>query len=212
MHPIVAQISPTSQYGALVAGIMAVLWLLIICFLHLIKPQLNPSTRMISEYAMKPKGWIMQTAFFCMAASCFSLALAIWPLFSHVGPILLAIVGLGFSGAGAFVTDPLSTTRGSQTRGGILHNIFSLIAVLLFPITATVLGISISANGIWAGAHIWPSILSMLTWVGTMGFIASGIYSAKHPSRPVAGYFQRFMALTFAVYLIAIAVYIFWSF
>lgn len=205
---MITQISATSQCEAFVAGVMAVLWLLIIGALHLVKPQLKPSAHTISEYAIKPKGWIMQTAFFCIASSCLSLALAIWAHVSNIGSVLFTIEGLAFVGAGIFVTDPISATRGTETRSGILHNAFSLIVIVLFPVAATVVGVSLGNNAAWASVHGWLPAFYLLTWVGLVGFIGSGRYSAKHPTKPVIGYFQRFMVLTFAVYLIVIAVWI----
>jgi hypothetical protein len=85
---------------ALLSTIATVLWLGIIVLLHFIKPELDPRTRMISEYAREPRGWIMQLAFFCMAASCWVLAAATWALQPIVGPVLLAACGVGLAGAG----------------------------------------------------------------------------------------------------------------
>jgi hypothetical protein len=75
----------------LVSAIAAVLWLSTIGLLRVIKPELDPRTRMISEYACGAWGWIMQLAFFCMAVSCWALAAAIWTLQSALGPTLLVV-------------------------------------------------------------------------------------------------------------------------
>lgn len=210
MNPftLIAQVSAASRYEAVVAGVTAALWLVIIASLHIIKPQLKPAVHMISEYAMRPKGWIMRTAFWCIAASCFSLALATWPYIIYAGPVLLVIDGLAFAGAGIFVTDPLSVTRMDKTRSGNLHNIFSFIVIPSFPVMAAVVGISMSGNVIWASVQAWFPVFYLLTWAGFISFMGSAVYSARHPGAPVFGYFQRFMVLTYAVYLIAIAVLI----
>lgn len=209
LSALIAQVSSASRYEALVAGVMAALFLVIVASLHFIKPQLKPSVHMISEYAMRPKGWIMRTAFFCIAVSCFSLALAIWPYITYIGSILLVIDGLAFAGAGAFVTDPLSAAMMDKTQSGNLHNIFSFIVIPSFPVMATVVGISMSGNGMWAPVQVWLPVLYSLTWVGFIGFLGSAVYSARHPSTPVFGYFQRFMVLAYAGYLITIALLIF---
>ncbi len=200
-----ATISAVTQIEAWIAVVMAVSWLVTIALLHVIKPEMQPSARMLSEYAIKPKGWIMQGAFFCIALSCIALAAAAWPYLAHVGLILLVIDGLAFVGAGVFVTDPVSRTRRVSTQSGILHNIFSLIVIPLFPVAATVVGISISKSDIWAWIHPWLPVLSVLTWVGFVGFLScSAVYSALRRVAPV-GYYQRFMVLTYAVWLIVVA-------
>ncbi len=130
----------------LTAAGAAGLWLIIILLLHFIKPELDPRTRMISEYARGPHGWIMQFAFFCMALSCGALAAAIWALPLSVGPALLTICGVGFVGAGVFVTDPVSLAQKAQTRSGALHVLFAFVVIMIFPIMATVVDIGVAVK------------------------------------------------------------------
>ncbi len=205
---LATQITTISRQEALAAGIMAALWLVIIGLLHIIKPELKPSVNMISEYARKPKGWIMQVAFFCMAISCFIQSLAMWPYVSHVGLALLVIIGLGFVGAGAFVTDPL-VKQGAATISGTLHNIFSFIAIPLFPIMATIISISMVHNSIWGSDRGWLPTLSVLTWVGFVGFMGSPLYAMLTGKRAPTGYLQRVMVLTYTIWLIVAAIVIF---
>ena len=129
----------TSLYPLeLISAAAAALWLIIILLLHFTKPELDPRTRMISEYAREPHGWIMQLAFFCMALSCGALAVAMWALPLLLGSALLTICSVGFAGAGIFVTDPVSLAQRTQTRSGALHVLFAFIVIVIFPIMATV--------------------------------------------------------------------------
>jgi hypothetical protein len=82
---------PTAHALALVSSLAAALWLGVIVLLHLIKPELDPRFRMVSEYARAPRGWIMQFAFFCVAVSCWALAVATWPLLPLAGPGLVEL-------------------------------------------------------------------------------------------------------------------------
>lgn len=200
---ILATITTGQHTEALIAEILAALWLVILVLLHFIKPALKPSVHMMSEYAIKPQGWIMQMAFFCISASCFAAVLATWSHLPHFGLVLLAIDGIGFAGAGTFVTDAPSSPKGTATtKGGTLHSVFSIIVISLFPITATVVSLNISSSPIWASVHTWLPVLSLLTWAGFIGFIGcSAIYSAKRKVAPV-GYYQRFMVLTYTAWLI----------
>jgi Protein of unknown function (DUF998) len=186
---------------ALLSSMAAALWLGIIVVLHFTRPGLDPRTHMISEYAREPGGWIMRLAFFSVALSCGALAAATWAHLASLGLALLAVCGVGFAGAGAFVTDPVLPTQGTQTRSGGLHVLFAFIVITLFPIMATVVGFAL-ASSVWVPIQFWPAALSALTWAGLIGFMGAALYSAKHTETPL-GYFQRFMVLTYSVWLMA---------
>jgi hypothetical protein len=200
MQPVTA----ASQVEALAAGIAAALWLAMIVLVHFIKPELKPSGHMLSEYARKPKGWMMQVAFFCVAISCLALALAAGPYLSTAGLILLVVVGLGFAGAGAFVTDPLEK-KGPATKSGAMHNLFSFIVIPVFPVMATVVSISLAHNAGSAPLRAWLSALSVLTWAGFVSFLGSPVVALlTHKHMPV-GYTQRFMVFTYTLWLIVVS-------
>lgn len=160
---------------------------------------------MVNEYARQPGGWMMQVAFLCMAVSCWALAALTSSLLRPLGPALLAVCGVGFAGAGAFVTDPILLTDRMQTRSGTLHVLFALIVILLFPVMATIVDTGLAARTAGNPFHSWLTVLSVLTWAGLLGFMASTFYSGRRPATSV-GYFQRIMILAYAVWLVAIAV------
>jgi Protein of unknown function (DUF998) len=189
---------------SLLSGLAAFMWLAIIVVLHFIKPALDPRTRMMSEYAREPKGWIMQVAFYCMAAGCLAFAFSAWTLLPHLGLTLLAICGVSFAGAGVFVTDPVFITKGASTPSGVLHVVFAFIVTMLFPVAATIVGIAMTANAAWIPVHAWLPILSTLTWAGLLGFVVAAALEIKRKQTPV-GYAQRFMALTYTVWLLVAA-------
>jgi Protein of unknown function (DUF998) len=184
---------------AFVSTTAAILWLGIIVVLHLIKPELDPRTRMISEYAREPHGWIMQLAFFSMAASCWALAAAIWTLQSIVGPTLLGICGVGFAGAGVFITDPVSPTEKVRTRSGALHVMFAFGVMLVFPVAATLISAHMADSSVGAITRPWLLAFSMLAWVGLFSFVGAVLRSSRQPV-PV-GYFERFLVVTYTAWL-----------
>lgn len=199
-----------SRYEALVAFIVTALWLLLIASLHFIKSELKPSTSLVSEYAIKPKGWIMQVAFFCMGVGCFAFVLAAWPYINKVGLILLAIVSLSFTGAGIFVTDPVFIGEGGQTRNGKLHVLFAFIVIFLFPIMSTVIDITLGKSTIWSSIHDWLPALSLLVWSGFIVFIAVSGYKVSDAQSPV-GYAERFLVIVFSTWLLAVSLPIFYQ-
>jgi hypothetical protein len=188
----------------LMAAGAASLWLIIILLLHFIKPELDPRTRMISEYARGPHGWIMQFAFFCMALSCGALAAALWALPLSIGATLLAICSVGFAGAGVFVTDPVSLAQKAQTRSGALHVLFAFVVIVIFPVMATVVDMGTADKVASVPARHWLPALSALPWSGFLIFLSAALISGRRPRTPL-GYFERFLVLAYSLWLVAIA-------
>ena len=189
---------------AIVSCVAASLWLGLIMLLHVIKPELDPKTRMVSEYARGPAGWLMQLAFWCMGIGCWAFAIATWTSLPPLGLALLLICGLGFAGAGVFVTDPVSLAEPSQTRSGQAHVLFAFATMLLFPIMATVVvsGLAGSPTGLAIGPWLW--VLAGLTWIGFISFVAAALHLGRGGRAPL-GWFERFLVLTYSAWLIAIA-------
>ena len=157
---------------------------------------------MVSEYARGPAGWVVQLAFLSVAVSCWALAAAVGTSLSPGAPVLLSICGLGFAGAGVFVTDPVSLTEPSQTRSGAAHVLFAFATILLFPITATIVDMGLSAHAVGPATRIWLYGLTGLTWFGFVSFFGAALYSTRRAGTPL-GYFERVLILTYSGWLIA---------
>jgi hypothetical protein len=188
----------------LVSAVAAVLWLGIIGLLHFIKPELDPRTRMISEYACGSNGWTMQFAFYCMAVSCWTLAAATWTLHPVLGSALLIVCGFGFAGAGIFVTDPVLPTERAQTLSGALHIVFAFAVMLIFPVMATCVSWSVSERAVGAVPRAWLLALAASTWGSLLSFIAATVSSLRSPGASV-GYFERILVVTYTAWLTAAA-------
>jgi hypothetical protein len=188
----------------LVSAVAAMMWLAIIVLLHFIKPELDPRTHMISECACGASGWIMQLAFICMAVSCWTLAAAAWTLQPPLGPALLIACGVGFVGAGIFVTDPVLPTEKTQTLSGTLHIVFAFAVMLIFPVMAISVSWSVGEQAIGHITRVWLLILAALTWGSLLGFVAVAVRSIKTPGTSI-GYFERILVVTFTVWLTAAA-------
>jgi ABC-type uncharacterized transport system permease subunit len=92
----------------------------LLILLHFLKPELDPSWRMISEYEIGRHGWIMRLAFLCWSASFFALTAALFQQASTVAEVLLAIVGAGALIAALFAPDPITTPRASAARAACI--------------------------------------------------------------------------------------------
>lgn len=194
-----------SYYEALISCVAIMLWLSILAVLHFIKPELKPSTTLVSEYAIKPKSWIMQTAFFCMAIGCVALVAAAWPYVSFAGLVLLAIIGIGFAGAGIFITDPAFIGKGGRTASGKLHVIFAFLVIFLFPVMATFVTASLNKNPIWSSIHTCLPILLSLVWLSFLVFIVVSGLRVNNENAPV-GLAERFLVFVYSLWLLIVAV------
>jgi len=151
---------------------------LIIIALHAIKPELEPSWRFISEYAIGANGWIMKLAFLIWSASCAALALALrnevrtWP--GKAGVVVLLIVAVALVPAGLFAQDPVTAKPHELTTSGNIHAMASMIGIPGIPIAAMLI-----SSSLWRTSPAWtPYRFSIMaaahaTWIG---FALMGLY------------------------------------
>ena len=196
----------TTTYEASLATAAALLWGLIIIYLHFIKPQLDPATHTVSEYARSPNGWIMQIAFYSMAVSCLALAHAGRLYLPPEGVVLLAIIGVGFAGAGIFVTDAHFITEGELSTHGRLHIAFASIVIPFFPLMATLLSVNMGRIGLWRPFPWLLLILAIMSWIGCAAFCWAIVRSARRTAIRRAyipvGRYQRSMIFWYTVWII----------
>ena len=88
--------------------------------LHLLKPELDPSWRLASEYAIGRHRWIMALTFLALAISCASLVVAIHPQVQTVG----GRIGLASIAGRCHLDDRCSalSNRSDHGRQGRRHN------------------------------------------------------------------------------------------
>src|SRR5688572_1871931 len=84
-------VAAISGKAANISFISTVAFLILLTALHFIKPEMNPSWRFISEYAIGSNGWVMMLAFLAFATSYVSLFIAIR---SQVPPTTFGRIGL----------------------------------------------------------------------------------------------------------------------
>ena len=103
------------------------LFLVLLLAVHILKPELDPSWRFISEYAIGDYGWVMRAAFLALAVSNVALFVAIRKCmetgWGKLGSILFLVGAIGLLLAGIFVTDPVNTAIEARTTSGSLHNL-----------------------------------------------------------------------------------------
>ena len=195
----------TSTIAAGIAFGGAAGFLLILAVLHVLKPQLDPSWRLISEYAIGRHGWLMSLAFVSLSASCFALSFA---LGLSPGGVALVVVALGALGSALFDADPTATPWMSQTDIGRLHTVFATLFVLGFPPATTIVGWTLSGGQTPASGQLLAWI-SLIVWAGFLLFIGSIIFygAPKHRFGPQMriGWQNRLMMVIYSTWLMIVA-------
>src|SRR5215213_558078 len=135
----------------------ATIFLVLLAALHLIKPELDPSWRMISEYEIGRYGWVMVLAFLSLAFSCISLFVAlrsqVRTVGGKIGLALLLVSALGMTIGAIFTSDPVPASQDELTTHGNLHGLAALLGIPSFPIAAALISWSLARNQAWSPAR-----------------------------------------------------------
>jgi hypothetical protein len=170
-----------------------------------IRPELDPSRKPISEYAIGRLGWMMILAFLISAVSYGSLFVAIRSQIrttgGKIGLGILLICTIGTVGVGVFVADPIVTPFTALSTVGTLHVIFGTTALVLLPLAALLINLSLARrNQAWATTRrplLWTAGLPLIGLVLFLVMVAVVV--------PAEGWPPRFLLLTYMVWLITLA-------
>ena len=198
----------SARNAALVSGVGTGMFLVILVVLHVIRPDLDPSWRFVSEYELGPHGWLMHVAFISLAICTASAALAVVSqargIAGHLGIALLLISAAGMTLAGIVAPDSNSG----------LHDIGAMLD--LVPFAALLLAWSLSrneawtnetwANETWASTRVSLWTIALLPLLGLLVFMVSmAILLPRNGGRPgpsvFVGWQNRFMIVAQCIWL-----------
>ena len=211
--------SHTSNKTPFLASRMSVIFsttfISILFLLHFLKPELDPSWRMISEYEIGRYGWLMRLAFFCWGSSVLALLVALWgslrTIGGKVGYAWLVLIGIALFGAGIFVTNAITDTTTSTANS--LHTLCGAFVIMTFPIASSLVVGSLARNEEWSAARRQQFWMEILVWFSMFAFFGSIIIStAINPSagrvgpEVYLGWPNRLLVVIYNIWLITIAV------
>lgn len=154
----------------------AATFLVLLAALHFIKPELDPSWRVISEYEIGRYGWVMALAFLSLAFSCVALFVAVRPQTQttggKIGLALLLVAAAGMAIAAVFTSDPITASSDELTAHGNLHALGAALGTG-FPIAAALISRSLARNRAWSQARrslLWSAVA---VWIGFLVFALS---------------------------------------
>jgi hypothetical membrane protein len=164
----------------LLAGIAGpILWYSVMAVLSATTPGYNWIATYASDLSIGPTGWIMQAGF--VACGVLEVVFAFGLLragAARAGAVLTGTAGLGFVGAGLFVTDPHGTL---VTSHGALHVASAMVIFVSVSVAAFLLRHR-------PGLGRWYTALAYLAAFATLPLFASTWMAG-----PVLGIVQRLM-------------------
>lgn len=143
--------------AALIALIATGVTLLALAALHVTSPGLQPSWRMVSEYANGPTPGLLLVFFLAWSVSSVALLVALAP---HVSG-WMGILGLGL----------LVLAAVGQAMGGIfdinhkLHGLAAMIGIPTLCIAAILLTLSLARNPGISAPPLWLAVLPLISFV-----------------------------------------------
>ncbi|MEV4111043.1 DUF998 domain-containing protein [Nonomuraea sp. NPDC049695] len=165
-----------------------------------IKPEVDPTHKPVSEYAIGRHGWVMVLAFLMAASSYACLLAAVRPLVrgraGRIGLAILAVCVIGTIGVGVFVADPVDTPLSDLTTRGTVHAVSGLAALVLLPFAALLITRDLARTA--AGA---ASVLRWAAWLPLSGLVLHWLVSVVVPPE---GWPPRFLFLTYALWILVL--------
>lgn len=204
---------PISKAAARLSFAGASLFAILLCVLHLLKPDLDPSWHFISEYAIGKYGFLMSLAFLSLSTSYVGLFMTLRghlpTIGGRIGLVLLLASALGLALGGLFTTDPLLTPPDQMTTSGKLHGLGGAIGMVM-PFASVLVGRALLRRPDWSGgrgslmAATAAAFLGFLFAFGSMIILMSESEGTFGPNVPV-GWPNRLEILGYTVWMMVVS-------
>ena len=143
---------------ARLAVVAAVVYQLLLIGLILLRPEIDPARKPISEYAIGRLGWLAVLAFQISGAAYACLVVALRHMLrdrlGRIGMVVLCYCAVATVVVGLCVADPVTTPMTELSVVGGVHVIAGTSAFLLLPVAALMINISLSRTAGWAASRM----------------------------------------------------------
>ena len=201
-------VTAAERGAATVSAAAAALFAMLLVGLHVVQPELDPTWRFVSEYALGPAGWMMTTAFIALAVSQITAVVALarhvrtWP--GRIGLALLVLAAVGLLVAAAFPTDPITTPVAAQTTDGRLHNLGASLD--WSPVGMLLLAVSLGRTTTWRSWRPRLLVAAAVPCLLTLAFTAAAVAAGGHfGPGTYAGLVGRLMLLSYLGWFLTVA-------
>jgi Protein of unknown function (DUF998) len=185
-------------------------FLVLLGLLHAVKPDLSPTWRTVSEYAIGSHGWLMSAAFLTLAASCVATIIAVKPYAAdragRIGRVALGITAAELTLAGLATSDPITATPDQLTAEGNLHGLAAMIGMPAFLIAAVALHRSLRRHAAVSSHAVRRATMALVAAVVVFGASMAVMFDGA-PSDPSVriGIQNRILVVAYAAWLIVTA-------
>lgn len=206
---IAKPLTVTASRFALASIFSGALFVLLLCSLHLLQPEIDPTWRFISEYALGDFGWMMHLAFGLLAFAQISVATTIFPhirtVTGYIGLVILGISAIGVIIAGIFVTDPISVSPDDATFSGSMHSIGAMLDYT--PVAALLISLSLCRLDVWRPMKRVLLTSASIAIVAMLVFVFQIPQDGQFGPEVLAGMFGRILILAEITWLIIVGIH-----
>lgn len=178
---------------------------------HILKSDLDPTWRMVSEYEIGEHGWLMRLAFVGLGAACAAMFVALGGRVhgkaAGIGRAALLVATVGTVLAGIFPSDPITATKAELTTSGNLHALGTMLGVPGLLLALTLLTRPLTRSSTPSPARAALRIATAGAWISigafmvTMALTYDGAFSSDVP----IGVPNRLLIASFVVWIVAAA-------
>ena len=198
-------VSASAVTAARVSLISTLVFLVLFVAVHFLKPEIDPSWRFISEYAIGRWGWIMNLTFLSMAVSYVSLVLALRTkvkLGGKIGLGFLMISATGLTLAALFTMQPLGTSPDALTASSKLHGWGAMLGTNGAALGSIVVTASLFRRPTWRSSRWYMAGAVLFILLATAWFMMNMPPDGKFgPDVPI-GWPNRVLMMSYWVWLL----------
>lgn len=202
-------VTATASRFAVISVFSGILFILILCILHILEPEFDPTWRLISEYALGNVGWLMHLSFAMLAVAQISVAVTIFPqirtITGYLGLVILGISAIGVIIAAIFVTDPVTVNPDNATFSGKMHSIGAMLDYT--PVAAFLISISLSQVDTWRPMRRLLMISSVISIVAMLLFVLQIPQDGLFGPDIRAGLYGRFLIVVDVAWLLFVGIH-----
>jgi hypothetical protein len=203
MHATSESATRTVLFARL-AVVAAVAYQLLLIALILVRPEIDPARKPISEYAIGRLGWLAVLGFQISAAAYACLVVTLRHTLpdrlGRIGMVVLSYCAVATVVVGLCVADPVTTPMNELSVVGRVHVLAGVSAFVFLPMAALMINISLSRTVASAGSQRLLMVTGLLP---TVGFVIFAVLVAT--VTPSEGWPPRLMFLTYTAWIIAVA-------
>jgi hypothetical protein len=197
--------SPLARFSGLCAVATSVVFQLLMIAAIVLRPEIDPARKPISEYAIGRLGWLAVLGFLASAAAYTCLAAALRHelrnRLGRIGLFMLSYCALATAVVGLCVADPVTTPMTELSAMGRVHVVAGISAFVVLPVAAGAINMSLSRTVAWAGSRMLLLVTGLLPTIGLATLIA-----LTATVTPAEGWPPRLMFLTYTAWAVAIAI------